>query len=232
MVRSYKLARASDCLIASKSAVAWILTTNYYSAYFAANELLQIAGAHVSSFTRAELDTLMEYAETTPCRLESGTYDGIATIASSDEVEITFSKSSDKPHEYIWQRLGREIKKVNLGDEARGDAFSCKTNVLQMLGIIKTAPLNWPKPNEVRNHWNYRKAALFSEEGSVIGADFIERAKEKRLARKWGLAQALTNDESHHASSIAFLKTVLHDAAEVVSQAVMSGADCKRLMGP
>ena len=223
--RVHRLCRAAEQLASEKWATAWTLTTCYYAAFFATLELLHVFGRHVSYFSPEEMIEVNVRSLPSQHSVDAGTYLGIAVFnSSSGEVEVNYSQTAQKPHEFVWNQL-RELVQQTPGQTA--EAVRHRETLLRILGA---STKEWSRPNEIRNRWNYVDAALFCERGEAIGMSMNNRILNPKDAHRWGEAKHLAVSDENKAIGIAYLRAVLVEAADQVAQVVLpSDLSRKRL---
>lgn len=220
--RVRRLGQCAKRLTGVKWTSAWTLTTVYYAAFFAALELLETTGRHVSTFSASEAAMISERALPSRFRLNAGTYLGVATVSlPDDEVEVVYRQNSTKPHEFAWHELDGLVRSVALTDPR---ALRHQEAFRRFLG----AKASWAKPNEVRNLWNYGEARLFSEHGEAIAEDFVRLVQDPVAVIPWALGRHLHNSQEHEATGIAYLQTSLVQAVDAVADAVLPAALAKQ----
>jgi hypothetical protein len=214
--RMHRLCRSAERLAVTKWATAWTLTTCYYAAYFAALELLHVIGRHVSYFSPDEIDELNARALPAKETVTAGVFLGIAAYdATGEDVEITYTQSGQKPHDFAWHQL-RELVQQTGAETA--DAVRHRETLLRLLG---TGGHAWDRPNEVRNKWNYVDPTLFCERGETLGAGMNQRILSPKDAHRWGIAKHLAYSEQNEATGLAYLRATLVEAVDRVAEAVL-----------
>ena len=214
--RMYRLCHAAEQLAAEKWATAWTLTTCYYAAFFAAAELLQVAGKHVSYFSPEEIDEVNTRSLPSQDSVGAGTYLGVAVFNStSGDVELSYSQTGQRPHEFVWHQF-KELVQQTTAQAA--DAVRHRETLLRILGAtIK----GWSRPNEIRNRWNYVDATLFCERGESLAKGMNDRILDPKSAHRWGGAKHHAISDENETIGLAYLRAILVEAADQVAQAVL-----------
>lgn len=215
--RVRRLGRCGSRLLGVKWSSAWTLTTVYYSAYFAALELLESSGRHVSHFSSQQAGDITTRATVSANRasLKSGTYLGIASVnVAADEVTIDYRQNTAKPHEFAWKELDDLVRNVTMTDPK---GIRHQTVLRRFLG----AKQDWSKPNDVRNLWNYSDPALFSEEGERVADAFIRHVTDPKDLPTWASDSQLPRAIEHEATGIAYLQASLIRTVDEVAKAVL-----------
>lgn len=214
--RIHRLCRSAERLASTKWATAWTLTTCYYAAFFAALELLHVTGIHVSYLSPDEATEFTTVAPPSTEVLEAGTYLGVASFnTASGEIEIIYTKSPQKPHDFTWQQLRQLIDKTDGGTD---ESSQHKRTILRLLGADH---LRWARPNEIRNRWNYVDATLFSERGDHLGLEMNEGIMQPKRTFRWGMDRHLHSSEENETIGIAYLRGTLVEAVEQVAAVVL-----------
>jgi hypothetical protein len=215
--RIYRLCQSAEHLAHAGCATAWTLTTCYYAAFFAALELMELTGKHISYFSPEEISQINEVATLGKPVATAGPYLGEAQLDSmSKEVEITYTQSGQKPHDFAWTQLHGLIRSVV---PVTADALRHQGSLVRFLGQKGGAP--WSRPNEVRNLWNYTIAELFCEKGEVLGDSLKDYILAPKEALRWGIGKHVHRSEMNEASSIGYIRATLLGAIGRVSDAVL-----------
>lgn len=214
--RMHRLCRSAERLASTNWATAWTLTTCYYAAYFAALELLHIIGKHVSYLSPDEATELNTRALPSKATVTAGTFLGIATFdPAADEVEITYTQTGQKPHDFAWHQLRELVQQTGAGAV---DAVRHRETILRLLGV---GPLGWSRPNEIRNRWNYVDATLFCERGETLGTGLNAKILSPKDAHRWGVLKHQPRSDQNEATGLAYLRATLVEAVDSVAQAVL-----------
>ena len=211
--RVNKLLTAVTKLDSSGSATAWILTTSYYSTYFAGLELLRSMGTLISYFNSSDIDRIAQRAKTVIATPEIGTYEGRAAYDSiTNEIRIEYTKTASGYHHFVWVKLNQKIAQA-IKLVGQSDNFS------QNLTAVVDG--SWPSISDTRNMWNYQNVCLFGEMGEKTGSEFRKLARDRISAIKWaGKKQAL--HDSSQASSVALLKALILNVFDTTKEKVLS----------
>ncbi len=214
--RMHRLCRSAERLAETKWATAWTLTTCYYAAYFAALELLNVTGNHVTYLSSSETVELTVRAKPSLFKVEAGVYSGLASYhEATDEVEVAYIRSRQKPHEFAWQQL-KQL--VNQTTTVNVEAVRHRATLLRLLGA---SAQHWSMPNEIRNLWNYIDPTLFCEKGESCGADLVDKIRSPRVAHDWGTRRHVHDSIQNEATGLAYLRAGLVDAVDQVANAVL-----------
>jgi len=211
--RIRKLSAAMDKLDKAEGATAWILTTCYYSAFFAGLELLRTTGTFISYFDSSEIETVVQRAKHVAQRPEVGTYEGLATFDTiAGEVRIEFTKTATSHHQFVWSKLNPLIARA-IKRAGASDPFS--QNLAAIVGEA------WPSPSATRNFWNYRDASLFVEAGEKLGVEFRKLMRDRVAAMNWAAKRKLVLHEQSQASSVALVRAVIMNVFDAIGEKVL-----------
>lgn len=219
IVRVKGLERSVRTLSDEKAAAAWLLTTCYYTSFFAAIEILRCNGSFVSYFHEDAAKQIRQRSSTTTGHdIESGTYVGCAEFDSTTgEVKITFVKKHFRHHEATWDQLKEivtETRKKMTGIDA--------VHQEQLEKFIGSdGPPFWPSPSDTRNLWNYEDASLFGKNGDAKSGEFRKLAANKPASLKWGGHKRTVVSDESRASSVVFIMNALLCTTEELSAALL-----------
>ena len=219
IVRVKGLEKSVQTLSEGKAAAAWLLTTCYYTSFFAAIEILRCSGLFVSYFHEKAVKQIKQRSPTTTGHeIESGTYVGSAvSYATTDEVKITFVKKHYRHHEATWDQL-REIVTETRKKMTGIDAVH-QEQLEKFIGN-DGSPF-WPSPSDTRNLWNYEDASLFGKNGEVRSGEFRKLTANKQGSLKWGGQKRTVVTDESRASSMAFIMNALLCTTEELSAALL-----------
>lgn len=206
IVRIKELQKSVQALMTGNAATAWLLTTCYYTSFFAAIEILRCSGSFVSYFHSEAISLIKQQAPAVAHNIEEGSYEGSAEYDSSTgEVTVTFVKKKIRHHELTWQQLKRIVTQTKK-DLTGMDAVH-QEHLEKFIGS-DDAPF-WPSPSDTRNRWNYEDASLFGKNGESVGLEFRKLAKNKVAALNWGGQKRVSFSHGACASSVAFIMNAL-----------------------
>lgn len=191
-----------DNLLASRMAnvnTGWLIVTAYYSAFFAAIELVRLYGYLPMSLAIEDIRSL-ELKLTGNAGLihqfsKSSPRNFVGQVSGN---KIIFRSSGDKPHVAAWDQVRKHVFK----------------DVVDSMGWIEAAILmnflsgarNWKHPSELRNEWNYKRADLFAK--TSRGIQFRKIIGNAESSQRW-LAQSKHADEESQISILAALVETL-----------------------
>lgn len=164
--------------------VAWFLITMYYSAFFASNEISNLAGYYSFNFSKEEKKSLLHKNISTDTSaasefIQSDIQNFFGQLSLCDEpnrIKIACESGGGKPHELSWKILSRLLGAVD-----RGDEFA---RVLRLKNILENN-LNWKRPNQIRNEWNYSKSELYSLHNEQYKHDQMKYFNSFSMLKKW-----------------------------------------------
>jgi hypothetical protein len=218
IVRIKQLEKSVQALTVGNAATAWLLTTCYYTSFFAAIEILRCSGSFVSYFHTEAISRIKQKAPPVADSIEEGTYEGSAEFnANTGEVTVTFVKRKIRHHELTWQQLKRIVTQTRK-DLTGMDAIH-QEHLEKFIGS-DAAPF-WPSPSDTRNHWNYEDASLFGKNGDVKGSEFRKLARNKTAALNWGGQKKVICTDIACASSVAFIMNALLCTMEELSAVLL-----------
>lgn len=197
-------------LLQSESS-AWLLTTIYYSCFFAANEINNLHGIFNFSLTNDEKkkliqknistlhDEVKDFLTNGPNHFK-GT---VKVIKQSNTIQISFQSGGGKPHELTWTNLS-EVLKFGKRDRELG-----LNQRMRIKNILSNAH-KWKRPNQIRNEWNYAKPELYMDEGKIYKNTIIQYLDKFTETNKW--ANKILSDRKNindDVISIIFLYEIL-----------------------
>ena len=219
IVRVKGLEKSVRTLSEGNAAAAWLLTTCYYTSFFAAIEILRCNGSFVSYFHGEAVKQIKQRSSTgTSDEIESGTYVGMAeSDTTTGEVKIIFGKMKYRHHEVTWGQLKQivtETRKKMTGIDA------VHQEQLEKFIGNDNAPF-WPSPSDTRNLWNYEDASLFGKNGEARSGEFRKLAANKPASLKWGGQKRTVVTDESRASSVAFIMNALLCTMEELSAVLL-----------
>jgi len=194
----------------SSESIAWLLISMYYGAFFASNEIANLAGYFNFNFEQSEKDILFNKNKAIDNAValafkESDTKNFFGELSLCDEpntIKISCRSAGGKPHELSWTNLAKL-----LSFESNDSDVIARTRRLKK---ILTSETRWKRPNTIRNEWNYSKAELYSEKNkdniSDIQQYFNKYSELQRWARK---PQEYPNGISDDIISVMFVLNIL-----------------------
>lgn len=197
---------AIDGLLAySKSPPAWLLTTCYYGAFFAAVELLRIAGYFLSYFNTDDIAAITRNAPPSHFTLQPGPFVGVAQAdPSSGIVVIRYGQNNTPTHALAWITLARVARAALVG--------SVDSNLLAFCQVLGMLPkTRWPMPNETRNEWNYSNARRYESRGGEAGKLLWSLAADRAAVYRWARRPRLDPNEQNCAAAVALARAALID---------------------
>lgn len=202
-------------LLQSQSS-AWLLTTIYYSCFFAANEINNLHGVFNFSLTNDEKKKLisknisMHHQEVKDFIIDGPNhFKGSAKVLTQDNtIQISFQSGGGKPHELTWKNLS-EVLKIGKRDRELG-----LTQRIRIKNILANEH-KWKRPNQIRNEWNYAQPELYMDEGKIYKNTIIQYLGKFSEIKNW--ASKISSDRKNvndDVISIIFLFEILKSVME------------------
>lgn len=193
------------------SSVSWFLITMYYGAFFASNEISNLAGYYNFNFSSEEkkllisknISTNQKYAlEFSNSDIKS--YFG-RLVLQEDEgiIKICCQNGGKKVHELAWNTLSKLLDGTSNADK--------QARTLRLSRILKAdKKFYWKRPNQIRNEWNYSKAELYSSHNEQYTHDKNKYFNNFSELKRWAETRYKSpKNENDDFISIMFLFNTL-----------------------
>ncbi len=208
--RRFKIQISEANKLKNSQSIAWLLITMYYGAYFASNEIANLAGYFNFNFDKNEKNILFTKNEAINNRValefkESDVknfYGEMSLCSEPNTIKITCINGGGKPHELSWYNLAKLLS----FDSSDSDVIA-RTRRFKK---IMTSDKKWKRPNSIRNEWNYSKAELYVEENKENLANIQKYFNQYRELKRWAeIRQEYSNGISDDIVSIMFVLNIL-----------------------
>lgn len=145
----------------------WALITSYYFSFFCAIEISKYCGRFTVNLSPKNVTELKEQWDAQSSdHILSNTQQGqnltlhckISNDTRFNTSNIEITRCGSKPHDVVWQVLSGILQSHRSGlktESLKSDADL----FLKILGI----PTRWPKPNSIRNSWNYQRSEYYQK---------------------------------------------------------------------
>jgi len=191
--------------------ISWFLITMYYGAFFASNEISNLAGYYNFNFSLEEKNMLISKNTS----LNQGdvldfinsdvkSYFGkLIPIEDEGRIQITCESAGAKPHELCWETLSKLLSGTIDADK--------RERTLRLRRILKAdKKFYWKRPNQIRNEWNYSKAELYSSHNEQYIHDKNKYFNNFRELKRWAETRYISpKNENDDFISIMFLFNTL-----------------------
>ncbi len=174
----------------------------YYGAFFASNEIANLAGYFNFNFEQYEKDILFNKNEAIDNAValafkESDTKNFFGELSLCDvpnTIKISCRSAGGKPHELSWTNLAKL-----LSFESNDSDVIARTRRLKK---ILTSETKWKRPNTIRNEWNYSKAELYSEKNKIVSLNVRNFQTPSIVSLKVRNFQTPSNIRLHFAATL------------------------------
>lgn len=196
--------------------IAWFLITMYYAAFFASNEIANLAGYYNFNFDTQEKNILFNKNELNRDNIAlefktSEVKNFFGELSLCDEpntVKITCVNGGGKPHELSWQTLSKLLK----NPDSNNEDVVARTIRLQKILLNKK---NWKKPNTIRNEWNYSRAELYNH--NIDDSKFVSKYFNKySQLKRW--AEARKEYPNHHEDDIISIMYIINILQKIMNK--------------
>lgn len=203
--------------------IAWLLITMYYGAFFASNEIANLAGYFNLNFEQNEKYILFNKNVATDSIValefkESDNKNFFGEMSLCDEpntIKISCTNGGGKPHELSWRNLA---KLLNF-DSSDSDVIARARRFKK----IMTNDKKWKRPNSIRNEWNYGKAELYTEDNKEDLANIQKYFNRYAELKRWAeIRQEYSNGMSDDIVSIMFILNILEKVMDKLETKLLS----------
>ncbi len=173
-------------MLENKGAVAWVLTTGYYCAFYSAIEALRVLGRFVHYLDDCIIRKLFNRASrSNNLALEAGTYIGTASFdAITNEYRITYAKTRSRHHVLTWSQTHEVLSNCFRRETLDGEDRYVLDRLLRVTNTGSDKKI--ANLSEIRNTWNYTQPALYGPAGERRGAEFCKLVVDPVSAYRWG----------------------------------------------
>jgi len=209
--RRFKIQICELNKLKSSKSIAWFLITMYYGAFFASNEISNLAGYFNFNFDQSEKDILFNKNKAINHHVSlefknSEIKNFFGELSLCDEpntIKITCINGGGKPHELSWSTLVKLLKSDTSYD---ADVFARTSRFKNIL----TSDKKWKRPNRIRNEWNYSRAELYTEDDTENLSDIQKYFNNYKELKRWAeTRQDYSRGISDDIVSVMFVLNVL-----------------------
>ncbi|MFV1849255.1 MAG: hypothetical protein ACMZ66_00900 [Thalassospira sp.] len=200
----------------------WALITSYYFSFFCAIEISKYCGRFTVNLSPENVTDLKAQWDaqssdhilrniqqgqnlTLHCKISND------TKFNTSNIEIT--RCGSKPHDVVWQVLSGILQAHKSGlknenQQSDADLF------LKILGF----PTRWPKPNSIRNSWNYQRSEYFQKSNYQYLLDqFFKNSGNLNQSYAWLRQHSISpNDPTQQTARISVLSNTLEASSNKV----------------
>lgn len=214
--RCFEQERNVHHLLNNSAQPAWIIVTAYYASFFACNEISKLLGSFIINFSKSEFIELIRSSVGTVTLNPDEIQDNnsyqvkVSHSANYGNVNLTFIKSSPKPHLVAW---------TNICSAVRKEVSENRSNLLHrnlFLDICSSEQDRWRLPSAIRNEWNYTKSVYYGEKGNEIAQKFIQLIRDYQSTMNWASNIHLIPHEENVIGSLSFVYHSLFDTLRTV----------------
>lgn len=226
--RRFKIQMNELKKLKNSHSIAWLLISMYYGAFFASNELANLAGYFNFNFEQSEKDSLFNknVSNNSVVALEfknSDIKNFFGKLSLCDEpntIKISCKNGGGKPHELSWNNL---VKLLSY-DSNDSDVVA---RTIRLRNIL-TKEKNWKRPNAIRNEWNYSRAEFYTETNEENLSDIKKYFNNYSELKRWaGIRNKYSNGISDDIVSIMFVLNILEKVMNKFETKLLYDADSK-----
>jgi len=221
--RRFKIQISELNKLKNSQSIAWLLITMYYGAFFASNEIANLAGYFNFNFEQNEKNILFNKNVATNNIValefkESDIKNFFGEMSLCDEpntIKISCTNGGGKPHELSWYNLAKLLS----FDGSDSDVIA-RTRRLKR---IMTNDKKWKRPNSIRNEWNYSKSELYVEDNREDLALIQKYFNKYKELKRWAeIRQEYSNCTSDDIVSIMFVLNILEKVMNKLEIKILS----------
>lgn len=199
-----------ETLLNANSSGAWLLVTVYYQSFYAANEILRLAGYYNSTFDKDAISYLNSNSLTnTQLSSDVSSFRGVVGHFNNGDIEITFQSNGDKPHSQVWQGLSSLLKTADYTPTHKN-----YKRIERFKKIINFSCKDFPTPSTLRNKWNYSKTDAYdhSQDHKFNNVTKMLSSSDFSNVKSWGERKLKKIDDSTHIESLCYVGNILENA--------------------